>query len=75
MAKEKTKKNYTLTVVDGKYTFKVIKTADGKAHSMVGQYPVVMQTEEGIKRLTRKQLEKFCVEYAKENGWFAADGK
>ena len=70
----KVKKNYTLQVANGQYHFQVIKTADGKKHSMVGQYPVVMQTENGTARLTRKQLEKFCVNYAIENGWFA-DGK
>lgn len=75
MAKAKEKKNYVFTTADGRFNFKVLKTADGKGHSMGGVYPVIMQTEKGIQKLTRKQTEKMCVEYAATNGWFpVADG-
>lgn len=76
MAKTKEKKNYELKVADGKYTFTILKTVDGKGRSIVGTYPIVCQTEKGVQRLTRKQTEKWCLEIAIENGWFpAADGK
>ena len=74
MAKEKTKKNYEFKTADGRFNFKVLKSADGMAHSIGGFYPVVRQTENGIQKLTRKQTEKWCVEQAIENGWFATDG-
>lgn len=70
-----TKKNYQFKTGDGKYEFKVLKSADGKGHSIGGFYPVVMQTEKGVQRLTRKQTEKMCLEIAIANGWFpVADG-
>ena len=75
MAKSKTKKNYEFTTGDGKYEFKVLKSSDGKGHSIGGFYPVVMQTENGVQRLTRKQTEKMCLEIAIDSGWFpVADG-
>lgn len=72
--KEKTIKNYTFETRDGMYHFKVLKTADGIGHSMSGIYPIIWQTEEGMKKLTRKQTENYCVATAVENGWFPADG-
>ena len=74
MAKTKEKKNYELKTGDGKYTFRVLKSADGIAHSISGAYPIVCQTEKGVQRLTRKQTEKFCLEIAIERGWFPTDG-
>lgn len=73
--KAKEKKNYKFTTADGRFNFKVLKTADGKAHAVAGAYPIVCQTEKGVCRLTKKQAEKWCLDIAIANGWFPADGK
>ena len=73
MAKQK--KNYEFKTSDGMFHFKVIKTVDGKGRSISGFYPMSMQTEGVLKTLTRKQTENWCVERAKESGWFPVDGK
>lgn len=74
MAKKKEVKNYAIKVADGKFTFQMTKTsADGKYHSLQVPYPF----RDGKVRLTRKQTENYCLNYAREKGWLelAADGK
>ena len=74
MAKNKEIKNYAIKVADGKFTFQMTKTsADGKYHSL--QVPYLFR--DGKVRLTRKQTENYCLNYAREKGWLelAADGK
>jgi len=73
MAKTKEIKNYTIKVADGRFTFQMTKkSVDGRYHSISLPYPF----SDGNGRLTKKQTEKYCLDYARENGWlvFAADG-
>lgn len=76
MAKTKTKKNYEFKTGDGKYRFRVVKSGDGKGCDIKGAYPVICQTETGVKKLTRRETEKWCLEIAISMGAFptTADG-
>lgn len=74
MAKKKEIKNYEIKVADGRFTFQMTKkSADGRYHSIQLPYPFT----DGNGRLTKKQTENYCLNYARENGWLelAADGK
>lgn len=70
MAKSKTKKNYVFKTGDGKFRFVVEKQGDGKGCDINGAYPFICQTESGVKKLTRKETENWCLKVAIEMGAF-----
>lgn len=71
----KTEKNYTFEVRDGLFHFAVRITADGKPHSITGAYPMICQTEQGRKQLTKRETEKWCSAYAMEQGWYPTEAQ
>lgn len=64
MAKTKTKKVYTTKVADGRIEIKLIKSVDGKSHTASAPYPMYVQ-EGGIRRLSKKETEKYLFEQLK----------
>ena len=68
MAKTKTKKNYEFTTGDGKFNFRVLKPNGDKGYSISGFYPIVCQTETGVRKLTRKETIDWCIKTAREAG-------
>ena len=75
MAKVREEKNYEIEMADGKFIFRMTrKSADGRMHSITVPYPLMIEK----KRLTKKQTETYCLDYARGNGWLEldlADGK
>ena len=68
MAKAKEKKNYEFKTADGRFNFKVLKTADGKPYSIGGFYPIVCQTATGVRKLSKKEAIAWCIKQANEDG-------
>lgn len=70
----KTKKDYTIKVADGRFTLSLNNvSADGRKHSVSVPYPFVSMGADGkMKKMTRKQTENWCLEVLREQGILAA---
>lgn len=66
--KEKEIKNYEFTTADGNFHFRVIKPNGVKGYSISGPYPIIHQTETGLRRLTKKEAIAWCIKIANEAG-------
>ena len=75
MAKTKEKKNYEFTTGDGKFTFKVLEPIGASSYSISGFYHVIMQTESGVRKLSRKETINCCIQTAIEQGRMADGNK
>ena len=65
---KKEQKNYEFTTADGKFNFRVIKPNGVKGYSISGFYPVISQTETGLRKLSRKEVIAWCLKVAHEDG-------
>ena len=61
-------KPYTFEVVDGNFHFRVLKPNGVRGYSISGPYPVIHQTEAGLRRLTKKETVDWCLKTAKDAG-------
>ena len=70
----KTKKDYTIKVADGRFTLSLNSvSADGRKHSVSVPFPFVnMDADGNMKKLTRKQTENWCLDVLREQGVLAA---
>lgn len=61
-------KPYEFTTGDGKFNFRVIKPNGVKGYSISGFYPIISQTETGLRKLSRKETIEWCIKTAKDAG-------
>lgn len=65
---DQTKNNYEFTTRDGRFTFKVLKPRGIQSYTISGTYPMIIQTENGLHKNTRKETIKWCVSVALSRG-------